>query len=169
MSNEHRQFMIDRLKSNFKSQNFTPKSIYTSMKKEMFTEFIGFIQKFGVIGLAIGVVIGQAVNQLVNSLVTNLVTPLISLILNFALQGQQLRDYKFFGIGIGAFFDDLIKFILVIFIIYIAIRYFAIHFLNDDEKEKLNIPKKEKIVAEIKAEVKAEIKADIATELNLKK
>jgi large conductance mechanosensitive channel len=118
---------------------YMPKRILENMKKEMFTEFVAFIQKYGVIGLAIGVVIGQAVNQLVGSLVTNIITPVISLILNFALQGQQLRDYKFFGIGLGAFFDDFIKFVLVTFIIYISIRYLAVHFLNDEEKEKLNL------------------------------
>jgi large conductance mechanosensitive channel len=127
----------------FERTSIIPKqSILKNMKKEFLDEFIGFIQKYGVIGLAIGVVIGQAVNQLVNSLVTNIVTPIISLILNFALQGQQLRDYKFFGIGIGAFFDDLIKFVLVTFIIYLAIRYIVVHFLNDDEKEKLNLKPK---------------------------
>jgi len=124
----------------FERTSIIPKqSILKNMKKEFFDEFIGFVQKYGVIGLAIGVVIGQAVNQLVNSLVTNIVTPIISLILNFALQGQQLRDYKFFGIGFGAFFDDTIKFLLIIFIIYIVIRYLVIHILNDDEKEKLNL------------------------------
>ena len=121
------------------TDKFIPKKLLASMKKEVFTEFIGFIQKYGVIGLAIGVVIGQAVNQLVGSLVTNIITPLISLILNFALQGQQLRDYKFFGIGVGAFFDDAIKFVLIIFIIYLSIRYLVVHFLNDDEREKLNL------------------------------
>ena len=121
------------------TDRFIPKELLKNMKKEVFTEFIGFIQKYGVIGLAIGVVIGQAVNQLVGSLVTNIITQLISLILNFALQGQQLRDFKFFGIGIGAFFDDFIKFVLVTFIIYITIRYLVVHFLNDEEKEKLNI------------------------------
>jgi len=124
------------------TDRFIPKKILTTMKKEMFTEFVAFIQKYGVIGLAIGVVIGQAVNQLVGSLVTNIITPIISLVLNFALQGQQLRDFKFFGIGIGAFFDDFIKFLLITFIIYLAIRYLVVHFLNDDEKEKLNIPTK---------------------------
>lgn len=149
--------MITKLKSTLRTKDITPKSILNNMKKEIFTEFIAFIQKYGVIGLAIGVVIGQAVNQLVNSLVTNIVTPIISLILNFALQGQQLRDVKFFGIGIGAFLDDFIKFVLITFIIYIAIKYLVVYFLNDEEKEKLNIRKKEEIKAEIKEEMKEEI------------
>jgi len=127
----------------FERTSIIPKqSIFKNMKKEFVVEFVDFIKKYGVIGLAIGVVIGQAVNQLVNSLVTNIITPVISLILNFALQGQQLRDYKFFGIGFGAFFDDFIKFTLIIFIIYISIRYLVVHFLSEEEKEKLNITKK---------------------------
>jgi len=45
-------------------------------KKSLIQEFMDFLQKFGVIGLAIAFVVGAAASKLVTALVTDLVTPL---------------------------------------------------------------------------------------------
>jgi len=48
-------------------------------QKNMIQEFMDFLQKFGVIELAIAFIIGQASSKLVTALVTDIVTPLIRL------------------------------------------------------------------------------------------
>lgn len=58
------------------------------VKKTMLQEFIDFLQKFGVIGLAIAFVIGQASSKLVTAIVTDVITPLIG----FAFPNE--RDLK---------------------------------------------------------------------------
>lgn len=45
-------------------------------KKSFIKEFMEFLQKFSVIGLAIAFVIGQAASKLVTAFVTDIITPL---------------------------------------------------------------------------------------------
>lgn len=104
-------------------------------KGNLLSDFAEFIKKYGVIGLAIGVVIGQAVTKLVNSLVDNLVNPLLA-----KLIGQvDLSNFKPFDIKIGTFITDLINFLVITFVVYLAIRLFISNFLGEDEKVKLNL------------------------------
>jgi len=50
-------------------------------KKGFVREFIGFLQTFGVIGLAIGFVIGVASSAVVNALVKDIINPIVGLVL----------------------------------------------------------------------------------------
>ncbi|MCZ7393572.1 MAG: MscL family protein, partial [Candidatus Methanoperedens sp.] len=47
-------------------------------KKSFMQEFIDFLNKYGVIGLAVAFVIGAAVTKLVSALVTDLIMPIIA-------------------------------------------------------------------------------------------
>ncbi len=66
-----------------------------SQKKNMIQEFMDFLQKFGVIGLAIAFIIGQASSKLITALVTDIVTPLIGLAM------PETGDLKAMALTIG--------------------------------------------------------------------
>ncbi len=85
----------------------------------MFKEFKEFLQKYGVIGLAIAVIIGGKLNLLVTSLVNDLLTPLI---LQPALQAaglDNINKLQISGIFYGKVLSALIEFTLVAFMIFI--------------------------------------------------
>jgi large conductance mechanosensitive channel len=104
-------------------------------KENILSDFIDFIKKYGVVGLAVGVVIGQAVTKLVNSLVDNIINRILAKVLGLV----DLSSFSPFDIKIGSFITDLINFIIITFVVYISIRFFIIRFLGDEEKIKLNL------------------------------
>jgi len=110
-------------------------NIKLEKKENILVDFIEFIKKYGVIGLAVGVVIGQAVTKLVNSLVDNIINRILAKVLGLV----DLSSFSPFDIKIGSFITDLINFIIITFVLYISIRFFIIRFLGDEEKAKLNL------------------------------
>jgi large conductance mechanosensitive channel len=103
--------------------------------KSMAKEFMDFIKKFGVIGLAIGVVTGKAVGDLVASVVANLVNP----VLGFLLGGVDLKNAAMLklndksSIMVGAFIGDLINFLVLMLIIFLTIKFFIGKFMDDEK------------------------------------
>jgi large conductance mechanosensitive channel len=100
-------------------------------------EFVLFIKNFGVISLAIGVIIGQSTNSLVASIVSNLINPILGKFVGV----KDLNGLVFFDIKIGAFLSDFINFLIVLFILYLLIRFLIIYILTDDEKKKFSLVK----------------------------
>jgi len=100
-----------------------------------FADFFHFIQKYGVIGLALGVVIGGAVKTLVDSLVINIVNPIIAKIVG----KNELSTITFFDIKVGNFLNDSINFLLLMFIVYFTIAVLMKRFLSEDEKKALKL------------------------------
>jgi large conductance mechanosensitive channel len=96
-------------------------------------EFVGFIKKFGVIGLAIGVVIGGA------SLVENIVTPIVGIFLGGVdFNGLSLTVGKS-AIEYGKFITSSIDFLILLFVVYIAVKLVVSRMLTDKEKEDLGM------------------------------
>ncbi|MCS6767449.1 MAG: MscL family protein [Candidatus Nitrosocaldus sp.] len=60
-------------------------------KRSFIQEFVDFLKKFGVIGLAIAFVIGQAASKVVTALVNDIINPFIGLF----IVGEGLRDLSF--------------------------------------------------------------------------
>ena len=91
--------------------------------KGMWNEFMDFISKYKVMGLAVAFIIGLYLGALVQSLVTDLIMPVIGL----ALPGLgNLATYKITvssqDFGIGSFLVALITFIIVAFVIFILVK-----------------------------------------------
>ena len=91
--------------------------------KGLWAEFMDFLSKYKVMGLAVAFIIGVYLGALVQALVTDLVMPLIGL----AIPGlANLADYKvavasqFFTVG--HFIAALITFIIVAFVIFILVK-----------------------------------------------
>jgi large conductance mechanosensitive channel len=114
----------------------TPKITQSTTKGISFIKsFIQFIKKYGVVGLALGVVIGNAVKTLVDSFVNNIISPLLGKI----IQQGSLTNWVVWDIHIGSFINDLINFLILLFIVYLSITLIIGRFLTEDEKKQLKI------------------------------
>lgn len=92
------------------------------IKKTVTEEFIEFLNKYGVLGLAIGFIIGGAAGALVSALVGDLLMPVITL---FLPGGDWKTAYIPIGtqqIKYGDFFGVLINFIIIAFIVFLLAR-----------------------------------------------
>lgn len=90
----------------------------------MFKEFKEFISRGNVVDMAVGVLIGGAFNSLVKSLTKNLLSPLLGLFTN----SINLSSIKF-SVGsasftIGNFLDDVIQFLIMMFVIFLIVKSF---------------------------------------------
>ncbi len=102
-------------------------------------EFVGFIKKFGVIGLAIGVVIGGAVSKLVGSLVEDVVTPIVGIFLGGVDFSSLVLEVGKSQIKYGLFITSLIDFLILLLVVYIAVKLVVSRMLTDKEKEDLGM------------------------------
>jgi large conductance mechanosensitive channel len=91
--------------------------------KGLWAEFMDFLSKYKVMGLAVAFIIGLYLGALVQALVTDLIMPLIGL----AIPGlANLADYKvavasqFFTVG--HFIAAVITLIIVAFVIFILVK-----------------------------------------------
>jgi len=91
--------------------------------KGMWNEFMDFISKYKVMGLAVAFIIGLYLGALVQSLVADLIMPIIGLALpglgNLATYTITVSGQKF---GIGSFLVALITFIIVALVIFLLVK-----------------------------------------------
>ena len=86
-------------------------------------EFMAFLNKHKVIGLAVAFIIGVAAAKLVTSLVNDIIMPIIAVLIpggdwrTFVLQ---IGPVKFL---IGDFAGALIDFVIVAFVIFIIVKF----------------------------------------------
>ena len=94
-------------------------------------EFREFIARGNVIDLAVGVIIGGAFGKIVTSLVDQVVMPPIGLLLGrvdfvqlkWVLQpADPARKLAEVAIGYGAFFNTLVQFVIVAFVIFLMVK-----------------------------------------------
>jgi len=88
-------------------------------------EFIAFLNKYGIIGLAIAFIIGGAAGSLVSALVADLLMP----ILTFFIPGGGWRDAILtlgpIHLGIGHFVGALIDFLIIALVVYFLMKQLA--------------------------------------------
>jgi len=92
------------------------------VKKSLTQDFMDFMNKYGVIGLAVAFVMGAAVTKLVSALVADLIMPIVGA----AIPGGDWRNatlpvgkVKFM---VGDFAGSLIDFIIIAIVIYFIIK-----------------------------------------------
>ena len=88
----------------------------------LWSEFIEFINKYGVVGLAIGFIIGSASKDLVNALVADILMPIIL----FFVPGGNWREATI-AIGpvvlaLGHFVGALLDYLIIAFIVFFLMR-----------------------------------------------
>ena len=91
--------------------------------KGMWAEFMGFISKYKVMGLAVAFIIGVYLGAVVLALVKDLIMPLIGLAIpglgNLATYEIPVASQRF---GIGDFLVAVITFVIVAFVIFIIVK-----------------------------------------------
>jgi large conductance mechanosensitive channel len=98
----------------------------------MFKEFIDFLKKYGVIGLAIAVIIGGKLNDFITSLVNDLLMPLVFQPALKAAQVDDIAKLSYNGILYGKVLGAFINFIIVAFVVFM----FAKMVLKESTVEK---------------------------------
>lgn len=98
----------------------------------MIKEFVDFLKKYGVIGLAIAVIIGGKLNEFISSLVNDLLMPLVFQPALHAANVDDIRKLSFNGILYGKVIGTAIDFLVVAFIVFM----FAKYVLKESEVEK---------------------------------
>jgi large conductance mechanosensitive channel len=113
-----------------------------SPKKGLWNEFIDFISKYKVLGLAVAFIMGMYIGQVVQSLAKDILMPLIGLAVpglenlstfvlyvppptGFDAQGNPLLNgapWKGQIFGIGNFLVAIITFIIVAFVIFLIVK-----------------------------------------------
>ena len=98
-------------------------------------EFLGFIRKQGVVGLAVGFVLGGAVSKVVASIVSDLVTPVVGVALGAV--GNLKDAYLQIGpakIMWGSFVNTLIDFVVIAFVVYFGVKAYELFLGRLDRK-----------------------------------
>jgi len=86
-------------------------------------EFMDFLQKYQVIGLAVAFVIGAAATKLVNSTVNDIIMPIIAVVIpggNWREAVLEIGPLKFL---IGDFVGAIIDFMIIALVIFIIVKY----------------------------------------------
>jgi len=107
-------------------------------KTGLWNEFMDFLSKYKVIGLAVAFIMGVYLGALVQALVKDLVMPIIGLVIpglgnlatfkigipptTFDSEGKPPADYVGQIFGVGDFLVALITFVIVAFVIFIIVK-----------------------------------------------
>lgn len=86
-------------------------------------EFMDFLQKYQVIGLAVAFVIGTAATKLVNSTVADIIMPIIAIVTpsgNWQESVLAIGPLKF---PVGDYVSAIIDFIIIALVIFLAVKY----------------------------------------------
>ncbi len=87
--------------------------------KNLAKEFLAFIKKFKILGLASAFILGLAVNALILSLAQDIITPIIGI---FIPGFDNIADIKLGVFGIGNFIAAIINFIIIAIIIFLIVK-----------------------------------------------
>ena len=86
--------------------------------KGLWNEFMDFLSKYKVMGLAVAFIIGIYLGALVKALVDDLIMPIITL----AMPGVEWETIQAGPFRVGHFIAALITFLIVAFVIFIIVK-----------------------------------------------
>ena len=86
--------------------------------KGMVNEFLDFISKYKVLGMAVAFILGLYLGALVKALVDDLIMPIVSL----AMPGVEWELIAVGPFRVGHFIGALITFLIVAFVIFILVK-----------------------------------------------
>jgi large conductance mechanosensitive channel len=134
------QKMLDELKKIRELLEPKPAPPTPPPPKGLWKEFVDFISKYKVMGLAVAFIMGVYLGALVQALVTNFIMPVIGLALSgagignlatlkigipsttFDASGNPPAGYTGQQFGVGNFLVALITFIIVAFVIFLLVK-----------------------------------------------
>jgi large conductance mechanosensitive channel len=94
----------------------------TEEKKSFMQEFMDFLNKYGVIGLAIAFVMGAAVTKLVAALVADLIMPIVGALIPGGDWRTATLDSGNIKFMVGDFVGALIDFIIIALVIFMIVK-----------------------------------------------
>lgn len=99
-------------------------------------DFIDFIRKQGIVGLAVGFILGGAVSNLVSSLVEDIINPIVGIILG-AVGGLESAVLKLGPVVIrwGSFISTLIDFLIIALVVYYGVKSLGLDKLDKTDKK----------------------------------
>ena len=86
-------------------------------------EFMEFLNKYQVIGLAVAFVIGTAASKLVTSVVTDVIMPIIAVIIPGGDWRSSILTIGPIKFLVGDFVGALIDFIIIALVIFLVVKY----------------------------------------------
>jgi len=92
-------------------------------KKGLIQEFMDFLMKYQVIGLAVAFIIGAAATKMVTACVTDIVMPLIAVLIpggDWRASVLQLGPVKLL---VGDFIGAIIDFVIIALVVFIVVKY----------------------------------------------
>jgi large conductance mechanosensitive channel len=99
-----------------------PKPPEPEKSKGFLTNFISFLEKKGIIGLAVAVIIGGAAGKLVSAMVTDILMPIIT----FFIPGGDWKTYKLvvgpIVLLLGDFTGVIVEFFIISLVVYILMK-----------------------------------------------
>jgi large conductance mechanosensitive channel len=90
----------------------------TAPPKGLLAEFVDFISKYRVMGMAVAFILGIYLGALVQALVNDLLMPVIQ----FATPGVSWEEILVGPFRIGHFIGSLVTFIIVAFVIFMLVK-----------------------------------------------
>lgn len=92
-------------------------------KKGLIQEFMDFLMKYQVIGLAVAFIIGTAATKMVTACVTDIIMPLIAVLIpggDWRASVLQLGPVKLL---VGDFIGAIIDFVIIALVVFIVVKY----------------------------------------------
>jgi large conductance mechanosensitive channel len=91
--------------------------------KGFIDEFMGFLMKYQVIGLAIAVIIGGAASKLVTAMVNDIIMPVIAVFIPGGDWKTTVVPVGPVQFPVGDFISALIDFIIIALVIFLIVKY----------------------------------------------
>ena len=85
----------------------------------MLKEFMEFLKKYGVIGLAIAVVIGGKVNEFISATVSDILMPIVGMFLPQGEWKTWTLEVGPLKLGLGHWIGSSIDFLIVAFVVFL--------------------------------------------------
>jgi len=86
-------------------------------------DFMAFLQKYQVIGLAVAVVIGTAATKLVNSTVTDIIMPVVAVVIPSGSWRTAMLEIGPLKFLVGDYMSAVIDFLILALVIFLAVKY----------------------------------------------
>jgi large conductance mechanosensitive channel len=111
--------------------------------KSFFEEFKVFAMRGNVMDLAVAVVIGAAFGKIVSSLVGAIIMPMIGILLGGIDFSGWVLGVRGVTIAYGSFLQSIVDFVIIAFVIFVAIRALRRFELKKEEVKKIAPPNEE--------------------------
>jgi large conductance mechanosensitive channel len=92
------------------------------VKKSMVQEFLDFLDKYKVIGLAVAVIIGGAAGNLVSALVSDILMPIITFFIPGGAWREAVLNIGPIVLSIGHFVGVVIDFLIIALIVFLIMK-----------------------------------------------